>query len=1567
MNRPIDEKIVAMKMDNSDLKQKAQETTNIFGKLKDSLNKIPGVNLGRTVQDLGDIQNAANNTKLDGLLNSVESISGRFSNLGIVATTALMNITNKAMDTGMRVLKSLTLDPIMDGFREYETKIGSIGTVLSNTQWDGTDLKDVNVALNDLNNYADKTIYNFGQMTQNIGRFTAAGVKLGDSTVAIKGLSNLAAASGSTSDQLNTAMYQMSQALASGKLTLMDWNSMVNAGMGGKKTQDALLATAKAMGKNVDMSNGFRESIHDGWLTSQVLLETLKKFGNDKSMIDAATKVRTFTQFMDSTKEAIGSGWATTWETIFGDFDRATRFWTGLSNTIGGFFKGIDNGRNNFLKAVAAGGGMEDIFIGLANIGKPLAQIFKAIADAFKAIFPAPAITDVIDATQSFREFTKGLALSKGTVENITTIFKGLFSIFEIVGIVIKGIAGAFFSLTPAVSGAGSGITTLVAWLSKLAIVIGESFKNGNILTKIISLIGKVVWVLAKVVGFVIPKIADFVASLKLVEGVSKVFGWIDDGLIFVLDNFGNALASISKASNGDVVKGLQNLGGAVAETYGILSSGKLTGKGPWDKDSKIVSWLFNLRSGFKDVGAAFTDFGNALSQGWSVLSTGMLSGKGPWNSGSTIVQWLMKIRGACISVSKYLGGLNLSLKPILDGFKNFFGAIAAGFNWLKEKLAKIGDFISSHMPSGKQLFAGGFIAGMAGIVGLMVKMMWDLHNVFVGWGKVGSSISELLDSVGGAFDSFKKNMKAKTIFTYALAFTAFALSLKLLSTIKGDHIANGLYGLIGVMTAMIGGMKLIDQYEIEGGGVKTALTMVAMSIAVDLMARSLMNISKMKPEAITQGLYGLFGIMLALSGGFVLMSKFGGAKVGASALQMIAIAVSLKMMINVIKEMGKIKTDILQKGVEAIGWILIELGAFFKLAGGGKFGIGATLGMLSVAKAINNIVDSIKEIGKIDTKVLEVGLTTIGYILAEVALFAAITGKTGLFAAGAGLLLMSIALNALLIPISVLGKMKAKKLAQGLKAIQEALLVIAITSLVMKDSAVAGAGLMVMAIGLTMLLVPIMALAALKWGALLKAMTGLALILTIVGVASLLLVPAIIPLLALGIALTLVGASMLLAGAGMALFGTGLVTLATLSAGAIMTIVATMTTLIVGLSSLIPLAVQFVVDLIVQFIQAVEVAIPKLAESFVKMMIAILNAINNHLPELLDAGTKLVINFMDGISRNMPKIEESAANLMITYINTMATAIGVHGPELEDAMMRVMGAMALVVVHAGTDIINAVYGWIPGVKEATSKMGSVAEQYIKDNFKVDDLGKNKGKDFADGLTSKKDDIQKSGKNIATAGKDGAAEVKMDDTGKNFGEGFALGIESKNNRVSGAAASMAQLAKKSMENYLVVKSPSRAMRKVGGHFGEGFALGITDKISRVAEQAKSLAATAKDSLNQFLDGFELPANDNELHFKAVVDYDKIDPSKFGNIAPMTIRPDTSLTNGLVGAVKSNNAANKVVTTNVTPATTTASPEQTTKQPAVIQVVTPDKRDVARWIVDDVTEFQEFKIARSSEF
>ena len=463
MSTTVDSRVLEMRFDNKQFEQGVSTTMSTLDKLKQKLN-FTGASKG-----LEDIGRSAKNVSFAGMNSGIETVQAKFSALQVMGITALTNITNQAVNAGKRMAKALTIEPISTGFQEYETQINAIQTILANTQKEGTTVKDVNSALDELNTYADKTIYNFTEMTRNIGTFTAAGVDLKTSVNAIQGIANLAAVSGSTSQQASTAMYQLSQALATGTIRLMDWNSVVNAGMGGQLFQDALKETSTLLGTGAEAAikakGSFRESLQTGWLTSEVLTETLKKFTTSgateqvakytglskeavsaaleeaearygeadaieqaskalakksgknadeiksalqfaKTAEDAATKVKTFTQLIDTLKEAAQSGWSQTWRIIVGDFEEAKELFTGLSDFFGGIIgKSADN-RNKILEG-ALSNNVFTRFIDKSN-------------EKYKQIIEELPINTFIDKFNKMSKSTEKLTAATEKVKDVT-------------------------------------------------------------------------------------------------------------------------------------------------------------------------------------------------------------------------------------------------------------------------------------------------------------------------------------------------------------------------------------------------------------------------------------------------------------------------------------------------------------------------------------------------------------------------------------------------------------------------------------------------------------------------------------------------------------------------------------------------------------------------------------------------------------------------------------------------------------------------------------------------------------------------------------------------------------------------------------------------------------------------------------------------------------------------------------------------------------------------------------------------------------------------------------------
>lgn len=389
MSKLIEEQVVKMQFDNKGFESGVQQSMSTLDKLKAALH-FKDVNLSPLEKAFSQAESTATRAGFH-----IRDVWLKMSEV------FEYQVARKIVNTGEKIAKALTIEGAMDGFNEYELKMGSIQTIMAGT---GESLATVNKYLEELNTYSDKTIYSFKDMTDNIGKFTNAGVSLNDAVNAIKGIANEAAVSGANAQEASRAMYNFSQALSAGYVKLIDWKSIENANMATKEFKETLLDTALALGtvekegeefktlttnaqgKTSDWFNAtkaFNDSLNHQWMTTEVLTQALEVYATDVRELtedekalyeqklkargfddeqifkfeqlgikaaDAATEIKTFSMLMDTLKEAIGSGWAMTWQYIIGDFEQAKELWTQVGAAVGGVIDKMSEARNTLLK-----------------------------------------------------------------------------------------------------------------------------------------------------------------------------------------------------------------------------------------------------------------------------------------------------------------------------------------------------------------------------------------------------------------------------------------------------------------------------------------------------------------------------------------------------------------------------------------------------------------------------------------------------------------------------------------------------------------------------------------------------------------------------------------------------------------------------------------------------------------------------------------------------------------------------------------------------------------------------------------------------------------------------------------------------------------------------------------------------------------------------------------------------------------------------------------------------------------------------------------------------------------
>ena len=573
----VDEHVVKMTFDNKQFEKNAQQSLNTVEKLKSSMN------FEATVKGLDKLEDGVSeaNKSLSSLDESVDKIKDRFSNLGIIGITALQNITNSAINLGKQMIKSLTITPVQSGFNEYELKMNSMKTIVAST---GESVQTVNKYLNELNKYSDETIYSFSDMTNNIGKFTNAGVKLNDAVNAIKGVSSEAALAGANANEASRAMYNFSQALSAGYVKLIDWKSIENANMATQDFKNNLLMTAEALGtvkKQGDMyvtttknlngktsqafnaTKNFNDSLAHQWMTNKVLTTTLKAYATDvttlttaekkryelelkqqgfndkqiKSMealghraMLAAKEINTFSKMVDTLQEAVQSSWAATSEYIFGTLDQAKKLWTNLEQSIESVIMAHNNLRNEVLQDWNTLGGRDNLIKAFQNLGKSIGNIFAPIRQAFLNVFhpfdeKGGLAKKLAEATEKFKNFCASIKLTKEESADLKEIFEGVFLIFkrvgQTIGLVIKTAGKIILQLRP---------------------VIDIILKIGSIISKVIKIVDDAI---QKVIAVTKYLYDEFIGIQRTVDFFKSIFQIVCNAINKALSTVGTSLDKI--------------------------------------------------------------------------------------------------------------------------------------------------------------------------------------------------------------------------------------------------------------------------------------------------------------------------------------------------------------------------------------------------------------------------------------------------------------------------------------------------------------------------------------------------------------------------------------------------------------------------------------------------------------------------------------------------------------------------------------------------------------------------------------------------------------------------------------------------------------------------------------------------------------------------------------------------------------------------------------------------------------------------------------------------------------
>lgn len=1313
MSTTVDERVVEMRFDNKQFEQNIQTSLSSLDKLKKSLN------LEGAAKGLETVNDAANKCSgnMSPLSNAVETVRVRFSALEVMAITALQNITNSALDAGKNLVSAFTIDPIKTGFEEYETQINAVQTILANTSSKGTTLDQVNNALDELNHYADMTIYNFTEMTRNIGTFTAAGVDLDTSVAAIKGIANLAAVSGSNSQQASTAMYQLSQALAAGTVKLQDWNSVVNAGMGGQVFQDALKETAKVHGIAIDEmikdEGSFRETLSKGWLTSDILTETLAKFTGDlnedqlrtmgytddqiksimemgKTANDAATKVKTFTQLFDTLKEAAQSGWTQSWEIIVGDFEEAKELLTEVSDTFSAVINASADARNKMLQDWKDLGGRTMMIEAVKNVFEGLVSVAKPVREAFNEIFPPMTGKQLAEITERIRDLTAKFKMGEESSKNLKNTFKGVFAVLDIVGQAFKAVAGGVGELIGLFLPAGNGVLSLTGSFGEYLVKLDETVKKTDIFGKAVSTVVDIVKTVITFVKTAGEKVKEF----------GKAAGEKFDFPGFELFHSFLERVHDRMAQIGD---------GAGKMKSGVIVAFEMMGEAL--EKCKFLKVMEALWTAVKVIAGGIAD---AVGTMMGTLAEKL--GNADF-SGVLDILNNIAVGGIALSVSKFLKsvtepleGLNGVLEGvtgILDGVRGCFEAYQT--NLKAGTLLKIGAAIA--------LLAGSIVAislidsdKLSASLGAITVLFANLLGAMAIFNKISS-------------DTGKVSKACTAMIAMSVAVSILAGALKKVSDLDWGELARGLVGIAGLTTIVVASSKAMASSQKQV--MKGATSLIIFGAAIKILASACEDLSKLQWDELGRGLTGV-GVLFAEIAVFLRVAKFNG-KMISTATGIVILSAAMKVLASACKDFGQMEWSEIGKGLAGIGGLLAELAVFTNLAGNAKHVMSTGVALIAIGAAMKIFASAVKDFGQLQWDEIGRGLTAMGGALAEVAIAVNLMPKN-MIGIGTGLVIVGGALETIANCMSKFGGMQWEEIGRGLTVMGGALAELAISLNFMKGT-LGGSAALLVASGALAVLAPVLSiLGALSWEAIAKGLISIAGAFTIIGVAGAVLTPLVPTILALSGAFALIGVGVLTIGAGLLAAGTGLsalaigfTALATAGAAGATAIVAALTVIVTGIAGLIPAVLTKVGEGIIAICKVIAAGapaigeavkavvltlidvfvscVPQLADGALQLVVGVLAALVTYTPQIVDLAFKFLIGILDGIASNLPSLIKAGVDVLVAFfagivdalrgIDTGALLKGIAGIGLLSAIMLALSATASLVPGAMVGILG--------------------------------------------------------------------------------------------------------------------------------------------------------------------------------------------------------------------------------------------------------------------------------------
>lgn len=1297
MSKTIDERVVEMRFDNKQFESNVQTSLSTIEKLKKSLD-MDGATKG-----LESIDSTAKKVNMSGLGSAVETVKTRFSALEIMAVTALANITNSVVNTGKQMLRSLTIEPIADGFNEYELTLNAIQTTMAGT---GKTAKEVETQLKKLDEYADKTVYSSADMFNNLPKFTNAGVEIEQATTAMVGIANATALAGGDARQASIAFYNLGQAIGTGYLSRMDYNSINNAGIATMEWKNQMVEAALAAGTLTEAGDGlykagnktftlqqlFIDGLQEQWATTDVMMKVFQDYGDETTEIgakaySAAQDLRTFSMMMDSLKATAGTGWKDTWQILFGDLDEAKELWTELGNVIGGFISAQADARNEMLQGWKDLGGRTKLIEALKNAFEGVQSVIKPIYEAFREIFPPTTAKQLYDITENLRKFTANLKLSDTASANLKSTFKGLFAILDIVKQAFSAIFTAIKPLFGGFGTLGDGILGFTGGIGDVIVAFDEFIKTSG-------------------------------AFQKVGEGIATVIQTIMTALSTLKSKIKEKFESANFEVFHSLLERIHERMAQVGEAAGEMKSGVIV---------------------------AFEVIGETLANCQFVQ---LLSAV--WNAVKTIGSGIVKILGELgSSLAKNLGEANFSgIIDLLNGIS--FGAIAVGITkfvgTFRKAIEDIGSFKESFIgildsvrgcfeAYQTQLQAGTLLKIASAIAiltaSLIALSLVDSEKLNVALGAITVLFADLLASmavfnkISGQATGVVKSVTA--MLGIATAVLILASALKKIADLDAKQLTTGLIGVAGLTTMMVAAAKAMSSNS--KAIIKGATQMVIFAAAIKILASVCEQLAQLDWNQLAKGLVGV-GVLLAEVSLFLRTAKFSGKSI-TTATGIVILSAAIKVLASACKDFGEMKWEEIGKGLASIAVLLAEVTAFTKLTGNAKHVISTGVALIAIGAAIKIFASAVKDFSGMQWDEIARGLVAMAGALSTVTI-AVNFMPNNMAGIGAGLVIVAAALVVLSTALEKMGNLSWEQVAKGLITLGGAMTILAIGLNAMTGTLAGSAALLVAASALLVLTPVLTILGAMSWSSIVKGLVTLAGAFAVLGVAGAVLTPLVPSILALsgslaliGVAVVGIGAGLALAGAGLSALAVGLTALAAAGTAGATAIVASLTVIITGVAALIPAIVAKIGEAIVEFCKVIADSagaigeavkavvlmlvdvlvecVPAIADGALKLIAGVLEALVEYTPSIVDSIFQFLIAVLEGVAKNLPSLIQAAVDVLMAFFSGIVDAL--KGIDTETLLKGIVGIGLLAAIMAA---LSAVAALVPGAMLGVLGMGAV-------------------------------------------------------------------------------------------------------------------------------------------------------------------------------------------------------------------------------------------------------------------